>query len=48
VRIIDVEQRGGQATVWSAVHAAGTRRSFECRYNDRVRSFKLLEIPAKR
>ena len=45
VRIIDVERRSsGKAIVWGTVEQAGVRRSFECRYDGKIASFKLREI----
>ena len=45
VRIIDVAQsRVGLITVWGTVDDGTQRRSFECRFTDRITAFKLREI----
>jgi hypothetical protein len=48
VRIIDAELHpDNRVTVWGTVQDAQQRRSFECRYNGEVRTFRLREIRAR-
>jgi hypothetical protein len=45
VNIIDAERRSdGKIVVWGTVENSGRRRSFECRYDGKIASFKLREI----
>lgn len=45
VHVIDIEPRSAtKVTVWGTVTSATERRSFECRYDRKVVSFKLRNI----
>jgi hypothetical protein len=45
VHIIDVQRRdAGRITVWGTAGEGKTRRSFECRYDGKITSFKLRAI----
>lgn len=49
VHIIDAEQRtDGRVTVWGTVQDAAQRRSFECAYDNGVKSFRLRAIRTSR
>lgn len=49
VHVIDVQQAAvDRIIVWGTVENGGERRSFECRFTDRIAAFKLREIRVQR